>query len=669
MGKKLLLFVLGIALLLNFNTNVVLTNEQEVHADAISDVDATSFKEKQYTYIDAFGNEQTVDLLAEEAKVKTYLEEKKNMPANVGGTENIKYGVVNFKTKPDYSLNTSFTYADGRSGSGYTNGYYGADGAFLGYDESGSKVKFMLAGTIGWVNASEVEVLDYEDESVVKSVNFYKVENGILYHYGTTDIRQPYYTMVNMIGYKQDYMKDKTPYYSYDGHYFYTTFNAMIDDYKNDVRTNAINPTNPYYNYYQYLSHRSETNVTAEMLDAYVEYVLRNSANKNKAKMLNAGEYFVKYEQMYGSNALMMYGLAANESGWGLSSIAQNKNNLFGHGAVDSNPYYGSNGYESVENCILYHAKIFISEGYLDPKDYSNRYYGAHFGDKDSGVNVKYASDPYWGEKAAEYCWAVYEHYERESDASLHSKDAFKYTIAIQNGAFELNVRKEANASSTALYKSKAISSYPYLVIGEAVGSSVNGNTKWYKIQSDPPLKSDRSAMVQDNGLYDFDKDYAYVSSSYVTIVNEGTTQDAFEPVSFLQKANITVEDTYVLGIKNATTISKLIETLSKNDATVTIKVNENGHANTNNYVTTDMILELTSKSGKKFTYTIVVKGDVNKDGKVSSPDYLIIKDSIMDKYKMSEIQKKAADVNGDKKVSSPDYLMIKDSIMGKIKL
>ena len=40
-------------------------------------------------------------------------------------------------------------------------------------------------------------------------------------------------------------------------------------------------------------------------------------------------------------NALMMFGTASNESAYGTSRIAMDKNNLFGYGASDSDPYIG----------------------------------------------------------------------------------------------------------------------------------------------------------------------------------------------------------------------------------------------------------------------------------------------------------------------------------------
>lgn len=538
---------------------------------------------------------------------------------SIGGTKNITNGVVNFKTKGSSSLNTNYTIAD-TSQTGYTNGYYGADGAFLGYSNDGTKVKFMQAGVIGWVNASEVEVLDYDDNNAVKSVNFYRCENGRIYHYGTNNLKSSYYWLVNDIGPQQSYMKSNKVYYSYDGHYFYETYAQMISDYKNDTRSHAINPTSPYYNYYQFLSHRTKTNFTANDFDAY----LSTKTSSVTSKMKGLGKSFIDYQNTYGANAVLMYGVAINESGYGNSTIAQNKNNLFGHGAVDSNPYYGANGYSTPANSVLYHAKVFISEGYLDACDGSNtngngfntsiclrgRYFGAHLGDKNSGINVKYASDPYWGEKAARVGWEL-EKYKNNSKV-----DYGKTTIAIKNGVFNLNIRKSASSSSTLLYQSPKNSHIPFVIIGETTGQNVNGSTKWYKIQTDSVLDSTGNKLIQDSGAYNFSTNVGYIHSSYVDIIYHNGDN----------------------GNDN-----------SDNNN------NDNNSGNNDNQGNEDK--------------PSVIRGDVNNDKKVTSIDYLMIKDSIMGKINLSSAQKNAADVNNDAKVSAPDYLMIKDFIMGKIKL
>lgn len=64
--------------------------------------------------------------------------------------------------------------------------------------------------------------------------------------------------------------------------------------------------------------------------------------------------------------------------------------------------------------------------------------------------------------------------------------------------------------------------------------------------------------------------------------------------------------------------------------------------------------------------YTIVIYGDVNGDAKVSSSDYVLIKNYIMSgKTTFNNIQAMGGDYNNDGKVSSSDYVLIKNYIMG----
>ena len=401
----------------------------------------------------------------------------------------IAYGVVNFRVKASASEITTYTnYENGQQG--YINGYSMSDGAFLGYENG--KVKFKAVGVTGLVNPSEVGIIDYDN---TKTVSCYKTSNGGLYHYVANIItNSDSYYSVNYIGNIPSYLSNNTTYYSYDGHYFYTSYNKMIDDYKNGVYSNSVNSNNPYYNYFQYLPARSKTSLTASQLNQYTTQMV------SSGKLLNAGSSLISNQNTYGVNALIMYANAALESGWGQSQTAINKNNLFGHGAVDSNPYYGANGYASVDDCIKYHAKMFISEGYCDPKDYSGRYYGSHLGDKESGINVKYASDPYWGEKIAHICWSV--------QNGLGVTEANKYTLGIANG----NVTFYTNPGSNLLFNSGNFSSYPVVLLSKSNG--------YYKVQSDPTLNENRTSITQDKGEYNFDQYYAYVNVNSVYALN-----------------------------------------------------------------------------------------------------------------------------------------------------
>ena len=65
-------------------------------------------------------------------------------------------------------------------------------------------------------------------------------------------------------------------------------------------------------------------------------------------------------------------------------------------------------------------------------------------------------------------------------------------------------------------------------------------------------------------------------------------------------------------------------------------------------------------------TYTIVVMGDVNGDGKINSGDSLILSKQVLKTINMSNVsEKQAADVNSDGKINSGDTLILRKHILG----
>ncbi len=81
---------------------------------------------------------------------------------------------------------------------------------------------------------------------------------------------------------------------------------------------------------------------------------------------------------------------------------------------------------------------------------------------------------------------------------------------------------------------------------------------------------------------------------------------------------------------------------------------------NSNNVTSTN---ENSNNTETEIKYNL---GDVNVDGKISSSDYVLIKNHIMGKKVLSEEARKYADYNGDGKVSSSDYVLIKNYIMSR---
>ena len=93
--------------------------------------------------------------------------------------------------------------------------------------------------------------------------------------------------------------------------------------------------------------------------------------------------------------------LGIHESAWGTSKIALNKNNLFGYGAYDSNPYNGAYQFDNYAESIDLLARVMVKY-YLNPKGTSiyggEKAVGTYYnGATLNGVNTRYAKDKNWG--------------------------------------------------------------------------------------------------------------------------------------------------------------------------------------------------------------------------------------------------------------------------------
>ena len=134
--------------------------------------------------------------------------------------------------------------------------------------------------------------------------------------------------------------------------------------------------------------------------------ILNDSKDKNKIFTNNA-EYFYYIEKQYNINGIFIAAVGIHESSWGTSKIALQKNNLFGYGAYDSNPYNGAYNFSNYSESIDLISRVFVKY-YINPKGTSiyggEKAVGTYYnGSNLSGINKKYASDSNWAN-------AVYSH-------------------------------------------------------------------------------------------------------------------------------------------------------------------------------------------------------------------------------------------------------------------
>ena len=423
---------------------------------------------------------------------------------------------------PTASSNTSDAYMVTSSQTG------AVDGAFLEFDPSSRRAKVKIAGYTGWVNEEAYNIVPI---IWLYSISYYKGYSGEFKHFFTSDITVKSGSYGMAISKTPAGLSDNKTYYSYDGHYFYSDQYAMIKDYKNGNNSNAVNKGSVYYNYYQYLPNHSKTNYSATNINQYIRDGLgytytvfgntldiKRTFNTDQiSKLYGMGTYFIQGQEQYGANAILSLGLNRNESGDGRSKISVLKNNGFGQGAVDSSPFGSAYGFLTYQGGIYNHAQHFVGDMYENPNH--SYYHGGHFGNKSGGWNIKYASDPYWGEKAASYYYRF--------DRYYGFQDYNFYQLAINTRS--LNVYSSPNTNSKVIYSIRN-EEIPVIIEEEVTGTSVDGNNKWYKIVSDKNINANKDPYGTYAEKFDWENSYAYVPAAYFKKINT--------PVSGIKSVN-----------------------------------------------------------------------------------------------------------------------------------
>jgi beta-N-acetylglucosaminidase len=334
-------------------------------------------------------------------------------------------------------------YTDTTFSANHTYVTSGVEMKYLGASKDWVKVK--LADVTGYVKQ---ETVNLNPLHLVDNRSYYEAKGGELVHnlYNPISKQWAAYTF----GKAPSFIKTGEKYYSWDGDKFYHSSGTYAGQA---------------YQYFNRMPLYTKTSYTGEQLDAYLKHVRPDSL------LIGTGNAFKKAEKEYGTNALYFLAHAILESNWGTSKIAKDKNNLFGIGAVDSDPYGSAWTYDSYEQGILDAASEFIVPGYFSENDW--RFEGEHLGNKSTGMNVRYASDAYWGQKIASLMYRMDQYI---SNTYNVPSEYNKYNLA-ETITTKINVRNEPKVSgSTVLYQ------LPEPGITVAVMEKINSTGVWYQI-------------------------------------------------------------------------------------------------------------------------------------------------------------------------------------------
>lgn len=215
--------------------------------------------------------------------------------------------------------------------------------------------------------------------------------------------------------------------------------------------------------------------------------------------------------------------------------------------------------------------------------------------------------------------------------------------------------------------------------------NSFNGNTNSYNISADSNIKSatinattvNSKAKISGTGTKNLVTGDNKVT---ITVTAENGDQKEYiinikkeaaageivhKPINeIIKEAKINTDGTYITGLTFNTSISSMKNSVVTVDSKADVSIKRNNKEVTSGNVATGDTLTIVSGSETK-TYSIVLYGDLNSDGKISIVDLLKIQKNLLGTTKLNGAYAKAADVNKDGKVTAVDLLKVQKHILG----
>jgi len=119
-----------------------------------------------------------------------------------------------------------------------------------------------------------------------------------------------------------------------------------------------------------------------------------------------------------------------------------------------------------------------------------------------------------------------------------------------------------------------------------------------------------------------------------------------------------------VSKIATGTTVSDFLSKINERQFTKVFK--GNAEVSGSAVIGTGMVVKIMDGNTVKATYTIIVTGDTNGDGKLTVTDFVQMQAHLLNKTPLQGAAAKAADISGDGKISVTDYVQMQAHILGK---
>ena len=150
------------------------------------------------------------------------------------------------------------------------------------------------------------------------------------------------------------------------------------------------------------------------------------------------------------------------------------------------------------------------------------------------------------------------------------------------------------------------------------------------------------------------------VTAGGKTVIFAVTVKEKPKPKNLIPGNGISVSEGYIWGVKEKTTTEQLAAMFENDEKYLVINSSGLEYAGTGTTVT------LIDRNGSIIeTATVVVLGDCDGNGEVSSTDYLMTRRIVLGTYQYTDIQYEAALTSGMPAVTATDFLMIRRHVLG----
>ncbi len=254
----------------------------------------------------------------------------------------------------------------------------------------------------------------------------------------------------------------------------------------------------------------------------------------------------------------------------------------------------------------------------------------------------------------------ITEGFEIEYGFSSYGKTSVKVKYASHTVEYEVNVIPKSLTGKAQISGGVTVGSVLTLTLSDIDPNDIPYTVTWYV----------NGIAVGGGNTYTVTESDMGKTVKVKVTANEGYT-GSFESNEVIAAEDAITSDVYQFdktsGISSVipyeTKVSEFISNLDQKDY---VKITKGGkELSSDSYISTGTVISLVYGDVTTVSYTAVVTGDINGDGKISITDFAILKKTVLGTEQTDEFKKKASDVNGDTKVSITDFALFKRHVLG----